>query len=190
LWRARTQYPKPVFVLDVSLFCTVINNIENYFKKITKCINWSQMKHRKAEHTNMPQKQNVLHNKNIIYDNLIKWKPFQNVKYLGSRTINTNEHSSVNATYSTCHLSDHKLAVCFIQMLSYLSLVSSNQSMPGGGNFVSAVLQINLAVNLRNCYIKKMLTNMWINTLTSLYSISQSLVISDVIPFSMLEGYQ
>lgn len=35
-----------------------------------------------------------------------------------------------------------------------------------------------------------MLTNMWINTLASLYNTSQSLVISDVISFSMLEGYQ
>jgi hypothetical protein len=92
--------------------------------------------------------------------------------------------------YNTCHLSDLKLAVCFIQMLAYLSLVSINQSTPGGGNFIYAVLQINLAMKLRNCYIKKMLTNMWINTLTSLYSISQSLIISDVIPFSMLEEYQ
>jgi hypothetical protein len=62
--------------------------------------------------------------------------------------------------------------------------------MPDAGNFISAVLQINLAMKLRNWYIKKMLTNMWINTLTSLYSISQSLVISDVLPFRMLEGYQ
>jgi hypothetical protein len=62
--------------------------------------------------------------------------------------------------------------------------------MPGSGNFISAVLQINLAMKLRNRYIKKMLTNMWINTLTGLDNISQSLVISDVVPFSMLEEYQ
>jgi len=138
----------------------------------------------------MPQNHNVLHNKNIIYANLIKWKPFENFKYLGPRKINTNEHSSGNATYNTCHLSDLKLPVRFIQMLSYLSLVSINQSMPGCGNFISTVLKINLAMELRNCYIKKMLTHMWINTLTSLYSISQILVISDVILFSMPEGHQ
>jgi len=138
----------------------------------------------------MPQNQNILHNKNIIYANLIKWKPFQNFKYLGSRKMNTNEQSSVNATYNTCHLTDLNLAVCFIQMLSYLSLVSINQSMPDGGNIISAVLQINLAMKLRNWYIKKMLINMWLNTLNSLYSISQSLIVSDVIPFSTLEGYQ
>ena len=45
-------------------------------------------------------------------------------------------------------------------------------------------------MKLRNCYIKKMFNNLWINTITSLYSISQSLVISDIIPFSMLEVYQ
>ena len=77
-------------------------------------------------------------------------KPFQNFKYLGSRTITTNELSSVNAMYNTCHFSDLKFAVCFIQMLSYLPLISTNQSMPGGGNFISAVLQINLAMKLRN----------------------------------------
>jgi len=138
----------------------------------------------------MPQNQNILHNKNIIYANLIKWKPFQNFKYLGSRKMNTNEQPSANATYNTCHLSDLKLAVCFIQMLSYLSLVSINQSMPGGGNIIPAILQINLAMKLRNWYIKKMLTNMWVNTLTNLYSVSQSLIVSDVTSFSMLKGYQ
>lgn len=138
----------------------------------------------------MPQNRNILHNKDIICANPIKWKPFQNFKYLGSRTMNTNEQSSVNVMYNTCHFSDLKLAVCFIQMLLYLSLFSINQSMPGGGNIISAVLQINLAMKPRNWYIKKMLTIMWINTLTSLYIISQSLVVSDIIPLSMLEGYQ
>jgi hypothetical protein len=50
---------------------------------LQKLRNWSQIKHRKAEHTNMPQNQNVLHNKNTIYANLIIYKPFQNFKYLG-----------------------------------------------------------------------------------------------------------
>jgi hypothetical protein len=41
-------------------------------KNLWKHINWSQIKHRTTEHTNMPQNPNVLHNKNVIYANLIK----------------------------------------------------------------------------------------------------------------------